>query len=85
MSEELVEALTKENIYLFRINLSHTPVEEIENVIKKVQSWTDIPICLDSEGAQIRNQSMKKEPIKYTKGDIVKIPLLVVQSLYPTS
>ena len=73
MSEELVRALAKENVYLFRINLSHTPIEEIENIIKKIQSWTDIPICLDSEGAQIRNQSMKTELISYAMGDIVKI------------
>jgi pyruvate kinase len=73
LNEEVMQALTKENVHLFRINLSHTHTEEIENTIKNVQSWTDTPICLDSEGAQIRNQSMKKEPIKYTKGDIVKI------------
>lgn len=73
MSEEQIRALTKENVYLFRINLSHTPIEEIENSIKKIQSLTDIPICLDSEGAQIRNQSMKTEQIAFAKGDIVKI------------
>ena len=73
MNEDMVRALTKENIYLFRINLSHTPVEEIENVIKKIQWWTDTHICLDNEGAQIRNHGMKEESITYTKGDIVKI------------
>jgi pyruvate kinase len=73
MSQEMVEALTNEDVYLFRINLSHTPVENIEDVIKKVQSWTDIPICLDSEGAQIRNCTMKTETIVFTEGDTIKI------------
>ena len=73
MSEGIVRTLTEENVYLFRINLSHTPVKEIENVIKKIQSWTDTAICLDSEGAQIRNCDMKTESITFTEGDTVKI------------
>ena len=73
MTEGMVKTLTEENIYLFRINLSHTPVKEIENVIKKIQSWTDTAICLDSEGAQIRNCDMETESITYAEGDTVKI------------
>jgi pyruvate kinase len=72
-NEETVKAITKEGIYLFRINLSHTPIDKVEDLIKKVRSWSDVPICLDSEGAQIRNQNMENESIIYTKGDIVKI------------
>ena len=59
MSKDKVEALTKEEVYLFRINLSHTPIECVEDVIKKIQSWTNTPVCLDSEGAQIRNCAME--------------------------
>jgi pyruvate kinase len=73
MSEGMVSALTKEDVYLFRINLSHTPVDEVETVIKKIQSWTDTPICLDSEGAQVRNHSMKADSVVYAEGDTVKI------------
>ena len=73
MNEGMVRTLTEENIYLFRINLSHTPVKEVENVIKKIQSWTDTAICLDSEGAQIRNCGMETESVTYTEGDTIKI------------
>ena len=34
----MVRALTKENIDLFRINLSHTPIEEIEIGKKQKES-----------------------------------------------
>ncbi|MCP3924037.1 MAG: hypothetical protein GY714_15775 [Desulfobacterales bacterium] len=68
-----VEQMTKQNVALFRINLSHTPIEEVEKKIKQIQSWTNVPICLDSEGAQIRNQNMIDEEVSYTKGDRVKI------------
>ena len=73
MSQDTVEALTKEEVYLFRINLSHTPIESVEDVIKKIQSWTDTPVCLDSEGAQIRNCTMESETIEFTEGDSIKI------------
>jgi len=72
-NEETVNALTKEGVYLFRINLSHTPIEGLEDYIKKVRSWTNVPISLDSEGAQIRNQDMENGSIFYTTGDSVKI------------
>jgi len=35
--------------------------------------WTDIPICLDSEGAQVRNQDMETESVHFTKNSTVKI------------
>jgi pyruvate kinase len=73
MNEEMVKELTKENIYLFRINLSHTPLEKVEGLIKMVSSWTDIPISLDSEGAQIRNQDIKNGSVFYATGDSIKI------------
>jgi pyruvate kinase len=72
-NEEVVKALTKEDVYLFRINLSHTPLNEVEGFIKKVRSWTDVPISLDTEGAQIRNQNMENGSVFYTTGDSVKI------------
>ena len=72
-NEEVVKALTKEDIHLFRVNLSHTPLKEVESLVQKVRSWTDVPIGLDSEGAQIRNQSMKDGSVFYAKGDMVKI------------
>ncbi len=72
-SEEMVKALTEEGVYLFRINLSHTPLEKVESFCRKVQSWTDVPISLDSEGAQIRNQNMENGSVHYSTDDRVKI------------
>ena len=68
-----VKKLTNKGVNLFRINLSHTKLNDVENIIKKIQSWTNVPVCLDSEGAQIRNQDMVKEHVKYKLGNTVKI------------
>jgi len=68
-----VKELTKKGVDLFRINLSHTKLEDIKNIIEKIQSWTDVPVCLDSEGAQIRNQDMVSESVNFNKDDMIKI------------
>ena len=73
LNERTVNELAANNVSLFRINLSHTSLNDVEEVIKKIQSWSDIPICLDSEGAQIRNQKMISEEVVFKQGDVVKI------------
>lgn len=60
-------------VYLFRINLSHTRLESLGDVISKIRRCTDIPICIDSEGAQVRNQFMNKGGATFHKGETVKI------------
>ena len=73
LKEDIVVCCAREKITLFRINLSHTPLEQVEPTIKKIQKWTDVPICLDSEGAQIRNNIMKNGRVEFVAGEYVKI------------
>ena len=58
-----IEKMTENGVAMFRINLSHTALDVVEDAIKKIQSWTNVPVCLDSEGAQIRNQNMINESV----------------------
>ena len=69
----VVKELTEKGVDLFRINLSHTKLEDVRKVIENIQSWTDVPVCLDSEGAQIRNQDMISESVNFQKDSVVKI------------
>ena len=39
---------------LFRINLSHVGIDEVESWIRQIQQYSSTPICLDTQGAQIR-------------------------------
>jgi len=73
LSEDIVKKMTVEGVFLFRINLSHTNVNDVEGIIQKIQSWTDVPVCLDSEGAQVRNQNMVNESVFFKLGTTVKI------------
>ena len=70
---DTAKELTKKGVDLFRINLSHTKLEDVKGIVENIQSWTDVPVCLDSEGAQIRNQDMVSESVNFQKDDIVKI------------
>lgn len=73
IKENIISTITRESIYLFRINLSHTPLEDVENTIRKIQSYTDVPVCLDSEGAQIRCRSMENGEVFFRAGGVIKI------------
>jgi pyruvate kinase len=72
-NERVIKEISIQGVYLFRINLSHTEIEKVENCINFIRQNTDIPICLDSEGAQIRNQKVKNGKIFFEKNSIVKI------------
>ena len=63
MNEEIVTKMTENGVAMFRVNLSHTALDFVEDTIEKIQSWTNVPVCLDSEGAQIRNQNMINESV----------------------
>ena len=54
LNRDVLSKLEKLNCFLFRINLSHTRIEDLEDIINKIRDYSDVPICLDSEGAQIR-------------------------------
>ncbi len=75
MNEKVVKSCTELGVYVFRINLSHTPLDKVQECIKQIQSWTGVPVCLDSEGAQLRNSSMVSESVKFTIGDEIKIEI----------
>ena len=71
--KEVVQECDKSGVYLYRINLSHTDLEDVAQIIRKIKNWTETPICLDSEGAQLRNQRMKWEPTQLIKGEYVTV------------
>jgi pyruvate kinase len=39
---------------LLRLNMSHMTVDGMVDAIHEIRRHTDVPICVDTEGAQIR-------------------------------
>lgn len=50
-------------VSLFRLNLSHTKIEDLEKSIRFIHRYSNVPICLDSEGAQVRTGILSPEKI----------------------
>lgn len=73
LHEAVIREMADLGVQLFRLNLSHTAIEDLPRLIDRIQCACDVPICLDSEGAQLRNQKMENDGIQFTADAIVKI------------
>jgi len=51
---DVIRALEERGVDLFRINLSHTPPEAVEPTVALIRRYSNVPICLDTQGAQVR-------------------------------
>ena len=66
---------------LLRLNMSHLSVIKLHKNISFIKKYTNIPICIDTEGAQIRTKTKKTKLIK--KNSILKISDKDTLNLYP--
>lgn len=73
MSPEIIKKLDNMGVDIFRINLSHTNECDIDSNIQTIQGVTAKPICIDTEGAQIRSGLMQDREVRFEEGSIVKI------------
>ena len=54
MNERTIKRLEDIGVNLFRVNLSHTKLESLASAIDFIHDVTSVPLCLDTEGAQVR-------------------------------
>jgi pyruvate kinase len=60
-SSSILKQLSKEQVDIFRINLSHTNIDQIEKKIIYLKKNKIKNICIDTEGAQIRTTFTNKK------------------------
>ncbi|MDP7032494.1 MAG: pyruvate kinase [Gemmatimonadota bacterium] len=65
--------MEQDGVWLFRINLSHTRLEELPGVISEIQSCSRVPICIDTEGAQLRTGYLKGGRRNLPAGSLVVV------------
>jgi pyruvate kinase len=46
---------------LVRINMSHMSLKKLKEIIKFIKKYSKVPICLDTEGAQIRTKVKREQ------------------------
>lgn len=71
MDERVISRLDELGVGMFRINLSHTPVDVVEETVARIQSLTKVPVCLDTEGAQVRTGKMAAGAVEVSENAIV--------------
>ncbi len=72
-NELTIHKMDNAGVDIFRINLSHTKIEEFEGLVKMLSKWTSKPICPDSEGAQLRSGFFPGNGIEINAYDIFEI------------
>lgn len=58
---------SNKNIDLLRLNMSHVNLSSLEKLIKKIKKISKVPICIDTEGAQIRTKVLRAQHVKIGK------------------
>lgn len=74
LNERVVSRLEEIGVTLFRLNLSHVDAADLPDTIRYLQGLTSVPICLDSEGAQIRTGRLAGGRFTVRRHDTVVIP-----------
>lgn len=72
MNKRVISRLSEAGVDVFRFNLSHIKGPDIASLIKYVRTCSDVPICLDTEGAQVRTGEMKGK-VFVQEGSLVEI------------
>jgi len=73
LKPRVIRSLEELGVSLFRINLSHTPIEGVQPAIAFLQQHSKVPVCLDSEGAQIRTGKFASPPTSLRKDSVVQV------------
>ncbi|MGY8992316.1 MAG: pyruvate kinase, partial [Rhodospirillales bacterium] len=71
-NEQVIKRLDDLGVNLFRINLSHTKAQDLAAIINNIQAHTDVPVCLDTEGAQIRTGDFVDLRIELRENSLVR-------------
>ena len=70
--EDTVRRMDQLGVDVFRVNLSHTEIEDVAPRVRALQSWTSKAVCLDTEGAQLRTRLLPGGTTSVRQHDIVE-------------
>ena len=62
----------KNKVNLLRLNMSHVKIKELKKHINFIKKYSNIPICIDTEGAQVRTKVNHEKIIKLGQKIIIK-------------
>jgi pyruvate kinase len=68
----VIAELDERGVDLFRLNLSHTPLEAVGPTIDFIRAHTTKPLCLDTDGAQVR-VGVVEEGLELSEGEVIEL------------
>lgn len=74
---------SRKNVDLLRLNMSHLGISELKKNISYVKRKTNCPICIDTEGAQIRSKFTERKFLKNNSIIFIKKDKGKNLNLYP--
>ena len=73
INKKFFNYINKNKVSLVRLNMSHVKLSKLEKKIKYIKKHCKVPICIDTEGAQIRTIFTKSKLKKIKMGDSLSI------------
>ena len=73
LNDYTIKSLDDLKVDLLRLNMSHVNISDLEDFIKQIKKVSKIPICIDTEGAQIRSNYFVEDTAFFKKDSIIKI------------
>ncbi len=73
LKEPVLRRLEDLGVSLFRINLSHTAEKDVRPTVAFLQAHSKVPVCLDSEGAQVRTGDFVQVPCELKENTLVRV------------
>lgn len=74
---------SRKNVDLLRLNMSHLRISDLKKNISYIKRKTNCPICIDTEGAQIRSKFTKRKFLKKNSLVYIKKNKKKDLNLYP--
>lgn len=72
MNKRVITRLSEAGVDVFRFNLSHIDAKDVPSMMASVRACSEVPICLDTEGAQVRTGRMKGK-VLVKEGETIEI------------
>ncbi len=73
LNDHVITRLEELGVSLFRLNLSHTKVNKLKEILGYIQNRTKVPVCLDTEGAQVRTGDFAKGKITVRENSTIRV------------
>ena len=73
INKKFFNYINKNKVSLVRLNMSHVKLSKLEKKLAYIKKYCEIPICIDTEGAQIRTVLNGQKSKKIKKGNIIYI------------